>query len=163
MRLEIQPDEFDALLVRGQIHLVRGEREQALTALEQATEKNKNHVGALQLLLQVRTQLGQAEAAEATRERLQRTRQRLEDMNTLTKLINQNPDDPLPRYQMGVLAVEGGLETLAYQCFQAALDIDPKFERAREALQKLPPDAAGARRTCDGKRGQQNGDSPECH
>ncbi len=141
--LEIQPDEFDALLVRGQILLLRGERELALAALEQASQKNKNHLGTLQLLLQVRSQLGQNEAAAATRERLQKTRERLDSMNTLTKLMNQDPNDPLPRYQMGQLAVEGGLETLAYQCFQAALDIDPNFKLAREALEKLPPQASG--------------------
>lgn len=140
--LRRDPDDFDALYVRAQVRQLRGDRDGALADLERAAGLNRNHLGALQLMLQLQTQLGQQSAAEETRARLERTRERLEAMNTLTKLIHQNPEDPLPRYQMGELAVEGGLDALAYRCFQAALDLDPKFQRAREALEKLPPEAA---------------------
>ena len=48
-------------------------------------------------------------------------------MDKLTKVIDQHPDDPEPRWQMGQAAMEGEMYTLAYQCFQAALDLDPGF------------------------------------
>lgn len=140
--LRLNPDDFDALYVRAQIRQIRGDRSAALADLERAHSLNRNHLGTLQLMLQLQAQLGLTAEAEETRARLERTRQRLDMMNTLTKLIHQNPEDPLPRYQMGQLAVEGGLDALAFRCFQAALDLDPKFQLARDALAKLPPEAA---------------------
>ena len=53
------------------------------------------------------------------------------------KLIDQHPGDPEPRYRMGHAAMEGEMNVLAYQSFQAALDIDPRYEPARIALRKL--------------------------
>ena len=44
---------------------------------------------------------------------------------------------------MGLLAVEGKMQVLAEQCFRAALDIDPKFELARQALEDLVKLGAG--------------------
>ena len=38
---------------------------------------------------------------------------------------------------MGQLAVEGQMKVLAEQCFRAALEIDPAFEPARQALEDL--------------------------
>lgn len=135
--LAADPDNFDALLVRArQRHLV-GEPDPALADLEHAIRINPNHLGALQLLVQVQTRLGLDEQAEATAGRFRRARDRVALMDRLTKEINRRPHDPEPRWRMGQAAAEGGMSTLAYQCFQAALDIDPNYQPARESLANL--------------------------
>lgn len=135
--LAIDPDNFDALLIRATENHLAGYPEIAEPDLEHALRLNPNHLGALQLLIQVQHRQGRAESAEATRERFRAVSERLALMDALTREINQRPNDPEPRYKMGRAAVEGGMTTLARQCFQAALDIDPNFQAARGALASL--------------------------
>lgn len=137
---------FDARLVRGQIRAAQGDAEGALDDLEHASRINPNHVGALQLLLQAQSRLGRAEAADATRALVEASRKRTELMDRLTKEIYNKPTDPEPRVRMGHAALEGKMTTLAYQCFQAALDLDPNYAPAREALAAMAPQSLpGAR------------------
>jgi tetratricopeptide (TPR) repeat protein len=135
--LAADPDNFDALLVRARQRHLAGEPDPALADLEHAIRINPNHLGALQLLVQVQTRLGLDEQAEATAGRFRRARDRVALMDRLTKEINRRPHDPEPRWRMGQAAAEGGMSTLAYQCFQAALDIDPNYQPARESLANL--------------------------
>jgi hypothetical protein len=58
-------------------------------------------------------------------------------MDRLTKAIHQRPGDPEPRYRMGRAALDGKMYVLAYQSFQAALDLDSNFKPASEALEQL--------------------------
>ena len=58
-------------------------------------------------------------------------------MDRLTKVIDQHPEDPEPRWRMGQAAMDGEMYVLAYQCFQAALDLDPTYQPARCALETL--------------------------
>jgi tetratricopeptide (TPR) repeat protein len=132
--LRRDPDNVDALFVRAQIRHVAGQHEQALADLERAAALNVNHLGVLQLLAQVHARLGHAAQASEARARLEQARARTERMDRLTRDISARPDDPLPRWEMGQLALEGGLDVLAYQCFQAALDIDPNYKPALESL-----------------------------
>jgi predicted Zn-dependent protease len=131
------PKNFDACLARARACLQLGEPKKALDDLERAVVSNPNDLGALQLLAQVQQSVGLTDDATATRERSNQARARIALMDRLTKTIDQHPDDPEPRFQMGQAAMEGEMYTLAYQCFRAALDIDPNFRRARDALEAL--------------------------
>lgn len=137
--VQTDPRSFDARLVRAQIRSVRGQPESALDDLQRAIEINPNHLGALQLLLQTQTRLGRDADAAETRKQLQASRERTELMDRLTKEINRRPDDPEPRFRMGQAALEGKMYVLAYQCFQAALEIDPRYAPARQALASMSP------------------------
>jgi cytochrome c-type biogenesis protein CcmH/NrfG len=75
--------------------------------------------------------------AAVTQERADRARARITLMDRLAKVIAQRPEDPEPRWDMGQAAMEGEMYVLAYQCFQAALDLDPKYKPAREAIESL--------------------------
>src|SRR5262249_31593061 len=135
--LAADPDNIDALLVRAQFRCLAGQPGQALGDLEQAARVNPNHLGALQLLFQAQTILGLTEPAAEPGDRERRGRERTDRMDELEREINRRPEDPEPRWRMGMAAVEGGLDTLAYQCFQAALDLDPNHKPSREALESL--------------------------
>ena len=98
---------------------------------------NPNHLASLQLLTQVQSSMGMTSEAEATKERTNRARTRTQQMDALVKAIDRSPLDPEPRWRMGVAATEGEMYTLAYQCFQAALDLDPGYKPAQDGLKTL--------------------------
>jgi tetratricopeptide (TPR) repeat protein len=135
--LRADPENFDARLVRARLRFLDGQLQPALEDLAAARAINPNHLGALQLQAQVQARAGRADEAERTREEFRRARERLELMDRLTREITRNPDDPEPRWRMGRAAAEGGMGTLAFQCFQAALDIDRGYQPAQEGLAKL--------------------------
>jgi predicted Zn-dependent protease len=129
--------EFDALLVRARLHFLSQQPRLAIADLEQAGKARPNDLATLQLLLQLQSSLGMTREAAVTQERADRARARITLMDRLAKVIAQRPEDPEPRWGMGQAAMEGEMYVLAYQCFQAALDLDPKYKPAREALESL--------------------------
>jgi cytochrome c-type biogenesis protein CcmH/NrfG len=58
-------------------------------------------------------------------------------MHELTDRIEAQPDDPEPRWQLGLEAIEAGERTLAERSFRAALAIDPDCRPAAEGLAQL--------------------------
>jgi cytochrome c-type biogenesis protein CcmH/NrfG len=58
-------------------------------------------------------------------------------MARISREITARPNDPEPRWRLGQVAVQAGMYTLASQSFMAALDIDPGYRPAREALTAL--------------------------
>jgi tetratricopeptide (TPR) repeat protein len=131
------PESFDALLVRARIHFVARRMKRAIADLEQAIRVKPNDVAALQLLAQAQKTLGLMREAAETQERAERSRARIALMDRLTKVIDERPLDPEPRWRMGQAAMDGEMYVLAYQSFQAALDLDPSFQPARRALETL--------------------------
>jgi tetratricopeptide (TPR) repeat protein len=131
------PDNFDALLVRARLHFLSRRTKLAIADLETAVRVKPNDLPTLQLLLQAQKSLGMTKEAEKTQELADHARTRIALMDSLSKAIDQHPEDPKPRWEMGQAAIEGEMYTLAYQCFQAALDLDPKYTPAREGLEVL--------------------------
>jgi cytochrome c-type biogenesis protein CcmH/NrfG len=131
------PRSFDALLVRARLRFLSRRTKDAIADLRKAVEVKPNDVPTLQLLLQAERSQGMTKEADMTQELADRARQRIVLMDSLTKAINAHPEDPKPRWQMGMAAMDGELYTLAYQCFQAALDLDPSYQPAREGLKIL--------------------------
>ena len=105
--------------------------------LEKALATKPNDRAALQLLSQVQMSLGMTREARATQERTERARERIALMDRLTKAIDRHPEDPEPRWKMGQAAMDGEMYVLAYQCFRAALDLDPTYQPARTAMETL--------------------------
>jgi uncharacterized protein HemY len=116
---------------------------EAEETLKKAVSAKPNQPQVLQLLMQAQAQQGKAREAAETKRKFQSVTDRIVKMDKLTKEISQKPDDPKPRYEMGLVAVDGKMQVLAEQCFRAALDIDPKFELARQALEALGKPGTG--------------------
>jgi tetratricopeptide (TPR) repeat protein len=135
--LRLDSNNFDAYLARARANFQLRLPKKALEDLQRAVQVNPNDPGALQLLIQVQRSMGRTAEAAATQERADRTRSRIALMDQLTKTIDQRPNDPEPRYRMGQAAMEGEMNVLAFQCFQAALDIDPGYKPARAAMRTL--------------------------
>ena len=131
------PANFEALLVRARVRVLTRQPRPAIDDLEKAVAVRPNDRAALQLLSQVQTSIGLTREARATLERANRARERIELMDRLTKVIDQHPEDPEPRWRMGQAAMDGEMYVLAYQCFQAALSLDPECKPARDGMETL--------------------------
>jgi tetratricopeptide (TPR) repeat protein len=129
--------EPNALLAMAQLAFLNDNAVAAEALLKKAVVAKPNHPPILQLLMQVQARQGKTIDAAATKKEFQALSGRILQMDKLIKEISQKPDDPKPRYEMGQLAVEGQMKVLAEQCFRAALEIDPAFEPARQALENL--------------------------
>ena len=135
--LAIDPDDVEALFVRAHLRHASGQSDRALADVERVVALNPNQLSGLNLLAQVESRLGLSDRAAKTAERRRQAGERLARMDVLTREIASHPDDPEPRWRMGLAAVEGHQRTLAVNCFQAALALDPDYRPARESLAAL--------------------------
>jgi hypothetical protein len=94
---------------------------------------------------QVESRHGLADRAAATAQQHRKAVARLEQMDALSKQISARPDDPEPRYRLGLVALEGGQLPLARGCFMAALAVRPDYRPARERLDALNQGSTGQR------------------
>jgi tetratricopeptide (TPR) repeat protein len=131
------PHNIDARLVRARIHFRSRRMKLAIADLEAAVGVKPDDVGALQLLAQAQKTMGQTREAAASQKRADQLRDRRILMDQLSKAIEARPDDPEPRWRMGQAAMEAEMYVLADQSFQAALDLDPSYQPARTALERL--------------------------
>jgi predicted Zn-dependent protease len=135
--LALDPSNFDALLTRARARFMARRPREALDDLEKALRARPQDVGTLQLMAQVQKSLGQEAESAETQARAERSRNRILLMDRLAREISKAPNDPYPRFLMGQAAAEGEMYMLAYECFQAALDLDPQYQPAREAMDAL--------------------------
>ncbi len=135
--LAADPASFEALMIRARVRIRARETHQAIDDLEAALRAKPNDRAALQLLSQCQMSLGLTREAKATIERADRARERIELMDRLSKSIDERPEDPEPRWRLGQAAMDGQMYVLAYQCFQAALYLDPNYKPAHRSLEAL--------------------------
>lgn len=135
--LAIDPDDIESLFIRAQLNHASGHSDKALGDLERVVTLNPNKLAGLNLLAQVEARLGLGERSAKTVAKHRQASERLAKMDSLTREIAGRPDDPEPRWRLGVVAVEGGQRTLAVNCFQAALALNPDYRPARESLAAL--------------------------
>ncbi len=137
LALDVDPNRVDARLVRARLALVANHPEAALADLEPAIALAPDDVTVLQLLARAEELQGLTERSAATVARYRMIQRRTIAIDRLLKRIHDRPDDLHPRYQLGLLASDAGMTTLARQSFQAVLDLDPRFSPATVALRKL--------------------------
>ena len=135
--ISLNPDEPNALLALARSAILNNKPGNAEEFLLKANRVRPNQQPVLQLLMQAQARQGKTREAAATKSEFQKLSARIVRMDKLTQEINLKPDDPRPRHELGLLALEGNMQVLAEQCFKAALDLDPNFTPAREALEKM--------------------------
>jgi tetratricopeptide (TPR) repeat protein len=135
--LAADPRNFDALLIRARARFIARQPQRAIEDLKKAVEVRHNDIGALQFLAQIQNHLGLVKDSAATQARADKARERVVLMDRLARDISKHPDDPRPRWLMGQAAMDGEMYALAYECFQAALDLDPGYQQARGSLEAL--------------------------
>jgi len=142
--LDTDPSNADALLALAQVRFLEGQADVAETLLKNANRSRPNQTPVLQLLMQAQARLGKTREAAATKEKFRTVTERISRMDKLSKRISAEPENPAPRYELGMEAIEAEMKTLAEQCFRAALDLDPNYEPARKALNSMASRAPGS-------------------
>ncbi|WP_158633627.1 tetratricopeptide repeat protein [Tautonia sociabilis] len=135
--LAIDPSRSDALLTRARIHRAFGRADLALADAEDAVRLAPNDPAALNFLALAEAAAGFSERSQATSARHRDLVARIARMHELTDQIQANPDDPEPRWRLGLEALEAGEIELARQSFQAALALQPDCPPALQGLAAL--------------------------
>lgn len=135
--LEADPNNADALLALAQVRFLEGKADEAEPLLQSANQARPNQTSILQLLMQAQARQGKTREAAATKEKFRTVTERISRMDKLSKRISSEPENPAPRYELGMEALDADMATLAEQCFRAALDLDPNYEPARKALDSM--------------------------
>jgi tetratricopeptide (TPR) repeat protein len=135
--LAIDPAVPESLNLRASYLQLKGRPGEALPSAERAVELAPNDLAALSMLARLEGELGLRERSTATLARHRQASRRAERIRVLREEIQKRPDDPEPRWQMGRVAAEGGMKSLAVLSFRVALALDPRCQPAREGLAAL--------------------------
>ena len=135
--IELDPDNVDAIVIRARIRFRGGDRASALTDATRATKLDPRNTPALTILSQVQAALGDVQHSRATLSRRLEVIAETERIRELTDQIASRPDDPSPRWQLGLVAASTGARELATESYRAALVLDRTCRQAIEGLRAL--------------------------
>jgi tetratricopeptide (TPR) repeat protein len=133
--LERHPDNPTALSARGQLALEAERPAEAEGFLRRALAANPYDRRGLYALCQCLGQQGKREEAEAAKRRLKEAEETLDRLLTVSnQLMPRAPHDPALHYELGTLLVKMGHEDLGLGWYYSALEQDPAYRPAHEAL-----------------------------
>jgi len=135
--LAVAPDHLRALLQRGTLELESGNIEAAIGSFSIAAKKHPMDYTAHFKLSQAlrrgeKNEEADKEAAEADRIRIIR-----EKFAELHQQAAAKPEDASLRFELGKTALALQMDSVAENWYRAALQMDPKFEPARDALRQF--------------------------
>ena len=128
------PDHADALWERAQVALDSGKPEEAEPLLLRAERRAPNDRKIAHALARCMAVLGRKEEAECLQARADRIRADLEKLDRLSKEVIRSPRDAALRYEMGMLFLRTGEEAEGVRWLELALRLDPRHQKAREAI-----------------------------
>jgi tetratricopeptide (TPR) repeat protein len=129
-----EPRHPAALLERGRVALRKGQPEGAEAWFRRAVDGAPRDADAWRLLTLCLEAQGKAGDATACREQLTRLERDAAGEERWRTQITAAPDDPAPRYQLGMLLLGVGQEEEGLRWLSSVLAIDPRHGPARQAL-----------------------------
>lgn len=140
--LEAEPGHFAALSERAGVHLEQQQASQAVDLLKNAVKLKPADYLANFRLAQALRAAGASEEAEVVAQRAADIKIKRERFSKLHQDATAQPQDAQVRYELGELATELDMPAIASTWYQAALELDPLHQLAKEkldALQVPPP------------------------
>jgi tetratricopeptide (TPR) repeat protein len=132
-----QPQFAAALSLRGRLALKNGQLEEAENCLRQALRHNPMDHRARYSLILCLEQSGQEEAAQQQRRQLQQMEEDVARFHDIvTKEIAQRPTDPALHCDLGQLLLRAGQREEGLRWLQSALQLDPNYAPARQAVEE---------------------------
>ena len=135
--LRLDPDYFPAKLAKGKLLLDEGDVENAVSVLESAVKRDPASSQGHFQLSQALRQTGNNDRADAELQRMRETQAIERQFTDLHESAADHPNDPEIRFRTGELARQLGKLKLAKIWFRAALAVDPKYTKARLAIDEL--------------------------
>jgi tetratricopeptide (TPR) repeat protein len=145
-----QPEFAPALSLRGQLALNNGHLAEAETFLRQALRHDPRDHRARYSLILCLEKSSQAEKARQQRQQLQQMEQDLVRLNEIiTKEIAERPTDPALHCTLGQILLRAGQPDDGIRWLQRALQLDPRYAPARQALADYLSQAKDKERSAD--------------
>jgi tetratricopeptide (TPR) repeat protein len=131
------PDFPPAISARGQLAFLAERPAEAEGWLRRAVTVNPYDRQAHYVLQQCFEQQGKTAEAKTQRERLKEVEETIDRLITISnRLMPSTPHDPALHYELGTILTKMGHEELGARWFASALEQDPNFGQAHEALAK---------------------------
>lgn len=140
----IQPDSYGAFRL-GQMAMRLNRPQQALPALQRATQLDPINPTPWYLLARAQMALGRPEAS-ATLQRAQQVRQWAHNDKILNVAIDQRPTDATLYFRLGAVQAQQGLRAAAIKSYLHGLRLAPTDSAGRRALQALMSEAPSTRK-----------------
>lgn len=135
--LEQEPLHVRGLLARGKIALQGNDPSTALPFVERALKAAPRDYQALFLMADCLIKLGKTEEGVKMQERARGAQDDLARVDQLTKTLQERPNDPDLRCEIGVLLISFGDVNEGRTWIQSALHFDPNHAGARRALAEM--------------------------
>jgi tetratricopeptide (TPR) repeat protein len=135
--LKLKPDHLEGLTWMGTLEAEERNFTQAASYLERAVKSHPQDFTAPYKLAGVYRKMGRTEQADAEMKRMEANRKLREHFTELHEQANNRPDDAQIRYELGATAEKLRLFRLAKMWYQAALALNQKHAKARQALSNL--------------------------
>ncbi|MFO0843000.1 MAG: tetratricopeptide repeat protein [Gemmataceae bacterium] len=132
--LRASPDHAGAMAERGRLELARRHPEEAERWLRKALARSPHDRETTHRLLRALQAQGKAAEVAQVREGLDRLDADLARMNKLMPQVNERPNDPALRTEIGKIFLRNGLESDGVRWLNTALEYAPTFAEAHEAL-----------------------------
>jgi tetratricopeptide (TPR) repeat protein len=129
-----QPARADVLVERGRLALREGGTTPAEPYFRRAVALDPNHQVAHRFLLRCLEASGKAEEAARVDGRLRQLEMREGRIAQLLSDILAAPNEPEPRYRLGLFLLQNGRDEEARNALNDVLHLDPSHEGARAAL-----------------------------
>jgi tetratricopeptide (TPR) repeat protein len=132
--LGASPGHVGAMVERGRLELARRRPAEAERWLNQALARSPHDREATHRLLRALQAQGKEGQVAKVKERLDRIDADLGRMNKLMPKVNDRPNDPALRTEIGKIFLRNGLESDGVRWLNTALEYAPAFIEAHEAL-----------------------------
>lgn len=134
-----RPDDGEALALLGQLELALDRPAEAERPLVAATTVAPGSYTAHFQLALCLDRLGKVAEAKVSSGRAERIQSDRLAISRLSPRVKERADDPRLRYELGVRHLRVGDTLIGRAWLKSALDIDPEFEPARQALAESRP------------------------
>lgn len=138
--LELAPDHIEARGWLGTLDLEAGNFKSAATQFERVVAKYPTEYAPRFKLSQAYQRLGKKSEAEKDLGLAKKYQALGQKFTELHDQANQNPTDPVIRFELGETARELDRIELARMWYRAALALEPGHAKAIQALKQLPPE-----------------------
>jgi tetratricopeptide (TPR) repeat protein len=132
--LEQHPDHVPGLVERARLAFFTGSSAEADVLLGKALRHAPQDREALRVQLLYLEAEGKTEEAHACRAQLDRVEADLARVNTLMLRTVDAPQDPAPRYEIGMIMLRNGRQEAGVGWLYAALQADPHYQPSHAAL-----------------------------
>ncbi len=134
--MKLDPENFEAYSLRGQMALEEENLEHALHMFDQAHAINPSHLITNRQLAWILHKLKRDVEAQETERRIQEIEKQILRLDEITKELLNQPKDVLLRDEAGSIHFNLGNVQKAFRWFVSALLIDPKHQPTKEHLRK---------------------------